>query len=67
MSQPASRLTFTFDDYLEWDGQWWVDSVSPGERLHLESIDFECLLEKIHEDLSEPLGVGPLAPERLPV
>ena len=53
--------------YRRLDGQWWVDSVGPGERLHLESIDFECLLEKIHEDLSEPLGVGPLAPERLPV
>ncbi len=40
------------------DGQWIVDSAGPGERLRLESIDLECPVEAIYEDLSVPPAVG---------
>ena len=44
--------------------QWIVHSVGPGERRRLDSVDFECPAEKIHEDLSEPLAADSSEPER---
>lgn len=50
--------------YRRLDDRWFVDSVGPGERLRLESVDLECPVEAVYEDLSEPHGVGPAASER---
>jgi Uma2 family endonuclease len=52
--------------YRRLDSQWLVDSVGPGERLRLESIDLECPVEKVYEDLSQPLAAGSVEPERRP-
>lgn len=50
--------------YRRLDDRWFVDSVGPGERLRLESVDLECPVEAVYEDLSEPPGVSPAASER---
>lgn len=52
--------------YRRLDSQWLVDSVGPGERLRLESIDLECPVEAVYEDLSEPPTVGSAEPGRPP-
>ncbi|MCC8999552.1 MAG: Uma2 family endonuclease [Candidatus Contendobacter sp.] len=52
--------------YRRLDGQWIVDSAGPGERLRLESIDLECPVETVYEDLSEPPTVGMAEEERRP-
>ncbi|MFO1419733.1 MAG: Uma2 family endonuclease [Candidatus Competibacteraceae bacterium] len=52
--------------YRRRDGQWWVDSVGPGGRLSLESVDLECPVEVLYEDLSEPPLTGSVEPERRP-
>lgn len=52
--------------YRRLDNQWLVDSVGPGERLRLESIDLECPVEAVYEDLSEPPTVGSAEPGRPP-
>lgn len=52
--------------YRRLDNQWLVDSVGPGERLRLESIDLECPVEAVYEDLSEPPAVGSAEPGRPP-
>lgn len=52
--------------YRRLDNQWLVDSVGPGERLRLESIDLECPVEAVYEDLSEPSAVGSAEPGRPP-
>ncbi|CDH47472.1 Uma2 family endonuclease [Candidatus Contendibacter odensensis] len=44
--------------YRRRDNQWIVDSAGPGQRLRLESIDLECPVEAVYEDLSEPSAVG---------
>ena len=67
MSQPAQRLAFTYDDYLgirihvyrRRDGEWWVDNVGPGGRLRLDSVELDCPVETLYEDLSEPLIPNP--------
>ncbi|MCB1776323.1 MAG: Uma2 family endonuclease [Candidatus Competibacteraceae bacterium] len=41
--------------YRRQDGQWWVDNIGPGEQLRLDSVDLECPIETLYEDLSEPL------------
>lgn len=41
--------------YRRRDGQWWVDSVGPGGRLRLDSVELDCPVEALYEDLSEPL------------
>lgn len=45
---------------------WIVDSTGPGERLRLESIEWECPVEAVYEDLSEAPIVGMVEPERRP-
>ena len=35
--------------------QWWVDNIGPGGRLRLESVDLDCPIETLYEDLSAPL------------
>lgn len=52
--------------YRRSDQRWLVDSVGPGERLRLDSIDLDCPVEKLYEDLSEPLAAGPGEAERRP-
>jgi len=52
--------------YCRSDHRWLVDSVGPGERLRLESIDLDCPVEAVYEDLSQPLGAGSAEPERRP-
>ena len=52
--------------YRRLDGQWIVDSAGLGERLRLESIDLECPVETVYEDLSEPPIVGMAEEERRP-
>ncbi len=52
--------------YRRLDGQWIVDSAGPGERLRLESINLECPVETVYEDLSEPPTVGMAEEERRP-
>lgn len=42
--------------YRRQDEKWWVDSVGPGERLRLDSIDLDCPVETLYEDLSKPLN-----------
>ena len=49
--------------YRRQDGQWRVDSVGPGERLRLDSIDFDFPVEALYEDLSEPLAAESPMPE----
>lgn len=44
--------------YHRRDGQWWVDSIGPGGQLRLDSVDLECPVETLYEDLSEPLAVS---------
>lgn len=44
--------------YRRLEGQWIVDSAGPGQRLRLESIDLECPVEAVYEDLSAPPAVG---------
>lgn len=48
------------------DGQWWVDSIGPGEQLRLESVDLECAVEALYDDLSEPLATESSESERRP-
>ena len=52
--------------YRRRDGQWWVDSVGPGGRLRLDSVDLDCPVETLYEDLSEPLAAESRKPERRP-
>ncbi len=44
--------------YRRQNGQWWVDSIGVGESLRLDSIDLDCPVAAIYEDLSEPPVVG---------
>jgi Uma2 family endonuclease len=41
--------------YRRRDGQWWVDNIGPGGRLRLDSVELDCPVEALYEDLSEPL------------
>jgi Uma2 family endonuclease len=50
--------------YRRQNGQWLVDSVGAGASLRLESIDLDCPVAAIYEDLSEPPMVGFAEPER---
>ena len=52
--------------YRRLGDRWLVDSAGPGERLRLESIDLECPVERVYEDLSEPPAIGSAEPERRP-
>ena len=52
--------------YRRREGRWWVDSVGPGGRLHLESVELEGPVEALYEDLSEPLAAESREPERRP-
>ena len=52
--------------YRRREGRWWVDSVGPGGRLHLESVELEGSVEALYEDLSEPLAAESREPERRP-
>ena len=52
--------------YRRQDNQWIVDSVGPGERLRLNSIEWECAVEAIYEDLSKPPAVGIMEAEQRP-
>ena len=52
--------------YRRREGRWWVDSVGPGGRLHLESVELEGPVEAFYEDLSEPLAAESREPERRP-
>ena len=52
--------------YRRREGRWWVDSVGPGGRLHLESVALEGPVEALYEDLSEPLAAELREPERRP-
>lgn len=52
--------------YRRREGRWWVDSVGPGGRLHLESVELEGPVEALYEDLSEPLAAELREPERRP-
>lgn len=52
--------------YRRREGRWWVDSVGPGGRLHLESVELEGSVEALYEDLSEPLAAELREPERRP-
>lgn len=44
--------------YWRQNGQWRVDSAGAGESLRLESLDLDCPVAAIYEDLSEPPSVG---------
>ena len=44
--------------YRRQDERWWVDNIGPGGRLHLESLDLDCPIETIYEDLSEPIPIA---------
>ncbi len=37
------------------EGRWWVDNIGPGGRLRLESVDLDCPIEALYEDLSAPI------------
>ncbi len=52
--------------YRRRDGQWWVDNIGPGGRLRLDSVDLDCPVETLYEDLSEPLAAESRKPERRP-
>ena len=53
--------------YRRRDGQWWVDSVGPGGRLRLDSVELDCPVEALYEDLSEPpITAESREPERRP-
>ena len=52
--------------YRRRENQWWLDSAGPGERLHLASIDLDCPVEAVYEDLSEPPVMGFAEPEPRP-
>ena len=52
--------------YRRRDGQWWVDNMGPGERLRLDSVELDCPVEALYEDLSEPLATDLREPERRP-
>lgn len=45
--------------YRRRDGQWWVDNIGPGGRLRLDSVDLDCPVETLYEDLSEPITPNP--------
>lgn len=45
--------------YRRRDGQWWVDSIGPGGRLRLDSVELDCPVEILYEDLSEPMTPNP--------
>lgn len=45
--------------YRRRDGEWWVDNVGPGGRLRLDSVELDCPVETLYEDLSEPLIPNP--------
>ena len=45
--------------YRRRDGQWWVDNIGPGGRLRLDSVDLDCPVEALYEDLSEPITPNP--------
>ena len=49
--------------YRRQDEKWWVDSIGPGERVRLDSIDFDGPVETLYEDLSEPLAAESPVPE----
>jgi len=49
--------------YRRQDHQWFLNSVGPGERLYLASVDLDCPIEAVYEDLSEPPVLGFAAPE----
>jgi Uma2 family endonuclease len=42
--------------YRRQDEKWWVDSVDPGERLRLDSIDLDGPVETLYEDLNNPMN-----------
>ncbi len=52
--------------YRRQNDQWIVDSAGPGERLRLDSIEWECPVEAVYEDLGDPVTVGKPKPERQP-
>ncbi len=53
--------------FRRWDGRWWVDSIGPGGRLRLDSVELDCPVEVLYEDLSEPISVVETRePERQP-
>ena len=52
--------------YRRRENQWWLDSAGPGERLRLASIDLDCPIEAVYEDLSEPPVMGFAEPEPRP-
>ncbi|MDG4597010.1 MAG: Uma2 family endonuclease [Candidatus Contendobacter sp.] len=45
--------------YRRRDGQWGVDNIGPGGRLRLDSVDLDCPVEALYEDLSEPITSDP--------
>ena len=52
--------------YRRRDGQWWVDNIGPGGRLRLDSVELDCPVEALYEDLSEPITAESREPERRP-
>lgn len=50
--------------YRRRDGQWWVDSIGPGGRLRLDSVELDCPVEALYEDLSEPIAAESRESER---
>ena len=44
------------------EGRWWVDNIGPGGRLRLESVDLDCPIEALYEDLSAPIPAEPPVP-----
>jgi hypothetical protein len=43
-----------------------VDSIGPGGRLRLDSVELDCPVEALYEDLSEPIAAESREPERRP-
>jgi len=37
------------------EGQWCSDNIGPGGRLRLESVNLDCPIEALYEDLSAPI------------
>jgi len=44
------------------EGRWWVDNIGPGGRLRLESVNLDCSIEVLYENLSAPIPVEPPVP-----
>ena len=44
------------------EGRWWADNIGPGGRLRLESVDLDCPIEALYEDLSAPIPAEPPVP-----